>query len=118
MAVGHDHVVRFRDGRPRSDRPRGIAIRTGRRQAVIAVKRAIILLRFDWLTGLIGALLWWLGAAEARFGSCPAGGFARAGLRWCGGWRRITSEDPHDEIQTKIQVPRLDSLGCTNDQQI
>jgi hypothetical protein len=26
--------------------------------AMIAVKRAIILLRFDWLTGLIGALLW------------------------------------------------------------
>jgi hypothetical protein len=26
--------------------------------AVIAVKRAIILLRFDWLTGSIGALLW------------------------------------------------------------
>jgi hypothetical protein len=27
-------------------------------QAMIAVKRATILLRFDWLTGLIGALLW------------------------------------------------------------
>ena len=38
-------------------RPSGNAIRIGRRQAMIAVKRATILLRFDWLTGLIGALL-------------------------------------------------------------
>jgi len=41
--------------REASDRPSGIAIR--RMQAMIAVKRATILLRFDWLTGLIGALL-------------------------------------------------------------
>ena len=34
------------------------AIRADRMQAIIAVKRAVILLRFDWLTGLIGALLW------------------------------------------------------------
>ena len=38
--------------------PAGNAIGTDRRQAITAVKRAIILLRFDWLTGLIGALLW------------------------------------------------------------
>ena len=45
--------------RPRhKDRPSGNAIRTGRMEAMIAVKRAIILLRFDWLTGSIGALLW------------------------------------------------------------
>ena len=30
---------------------------TDGRWALIAVKRATILLRFDWLTGLIGALL-------------------------------------------------------------
>src|SRR6266403_99467 len=40
-----------------SDRPSGIAIRIGHMQAMIAVKRATILLRFDWLTGSIGALL-------------------------------------------------------------
>jgi hypothetical protein len=34
------------------------AIRTDRMEAMDAVKRAIILLRFDWLTGVIGALLW------------------------------------------------------------
>jgi hypothetical protein len=33
-------------------------IRTDHMEAMDAVKRAIILLRFDWLTGLIGALLW------------------------------------------------------------
>jgi len=36
----------------------GPADRTDRKQAMIAVKRATILLRMDWLTGLIGALLW------------------------------------------------------------
>ena len=44
--------------REASDRPSGNAIRTDRMEAMIAVKRATILLRFDWLTGLIGALLW------------------------------------------------------------
>src|SRR6202165_1860315 len=34
-------------------------------------------------------------------GSCPAGGFARAGLRWCGGWRRITSEDSMTKSKSK-----------------
>src|SRR6266404_5793897 len=34
-------------------------------------------------------------------GSCPAGGFAWAGLRWCGGWRRITSEDPMTKSKSK-----------------
>jgi hypothetical protein len=43
--------------RAKKKRPGGNAIRTNRRQAMIAVKRATILLRFDWLTGLIGALL-------------------------------------------------------------
>jgi len=34
------------------------AIRIDRLRVMIAIKRAIILLRFDWLTGSIGALLW------------------------------------------------------------
>src|SRR5213078_3648150 len=36
---------------PRSKRPPG---RENNSQAMVAVKRAIMLLRFDWLTGLIG----------------------------------------------------------------
>ena len=35
--------------------------------------------------------------------------------------RRTASHNfrgPHDEIQIEIQVQSLDSLGCTNDQQI
>src|SRR5258706_14836144 len=47
-----------------------------------------ILLRIDWLSGLIGALLWSLGADEARFGVWPCRVLCRAGLRWCDGWRR------------------------------
>src|SRR5258706_15814937 len=39
----------------------------------IAVKRAIILLRFDWLIGLIGALLGDLKWRTRASGSCPAG---------------------------------------------
>ena len=46
---------------------RGKGIRTGD----TLVFRATILLRIDWLSGLIGALLWRLGAAEARFGFLP-----------------------------------------------
>ena len=41
----------------KSKRPPQRECNSNRVQAVIAVKRAIILLRFDWLTGLIGALL-------------------------------------------------------------
>ena len=33
--------------------------------------RATILLRIDWHSGLIGALLWRLGAAKARFRVLP-----------------------------------------------
>ena len=34
-----------------------------------------------------------IGRPKDAFGSCPARRFAQAGLRWCGGWRRTTSED-------------------------
>ena len=37
--------------------PAGLQCESGRTQALIAVKRATILLRFDWLTASIGALL-------------------------------------------------------------
>ncbi len=43
--------------------------------------------------------------ANARFGVLPCRGFARAGLRWCGGWRRITSEDPMTKSKSKA-LPR------------
>jgi hypothetical protein len=39
--------------------------------------------------------------ANARFGVLPCRGFARAGLRWCGGWRRITSEGPMTKFKSK-----------------
>ena len=44
--------------REASDRPGGMQIRTDHMQARIAAKRATMLLGFDWLIGLIGALLW------------------------------------------------------------
>jgi hypothetical protein len=34
-------------------------------------------------------------------GSCPAGWFARAGLRWCGGWRRKNLRGSYDQAQIK-----------------
>jgi hypothetical protein len=34
-------------------------------------------------------------------GSGPARRFACAGLRWCGGWRRKTSEDPMFKVRSK-----------------
>jgi Protein of unknown function (DUF3489) len=36
-----------------------------------------------------------------RFGVCPAGWLAWAGLRWCGGWRRKNLEGPMTERKTK-----------------
>src|SRR3979411_1888439 len=39
--------------------------------------------------------------ANARFGVLARRGFARAGLRWCGGWRRITSEDRMTKSKSK-----------------
>jgi hypothetical protein len=43
------------------------------RLVTIRCIRATFLLRNDWLSVSIGALLWGLGAAEAASGSCPAG---------------------------------------------
>jgi uncharacterized protein DUF3489 len=57
--------------------------------------------RIDWLSQPNGALLWWLGAAMARFGDLPCRVLARAGLRWCGGSRRANLEDPMTERKTK-----------------
>jgi hypothetical protein len=42
-----------------------------------------------------------LKAANARFFVLPCRVFARAGLRWCGGWRRITSEDRMTKPKSK-----------------
>src|SRR5258707_7763987 len=42
--------------------------------------------------------------ANARFGVLPCRGFARAGLRWCGGRRRITSEDPMTKSKSKANA--------------
>src|SRR6266436_4678357 len=56
------------------------------------------------LTGLrVGSERWYgdFEAAKARFRVLPCRGFARAGLRWCGGWRRITSEDPMTKSKSK-----------------
>jgi Protein of unknown function (DUF2924) len=36
--------------------------------------------------------------------SCPAGYFARAGPRWCGGWRRATFEDCMAKSKTKTKI--------------
>src|SRR5258708_1119672 len=85
-------------------------------RAAIAIKRATILLRFDWLTGPIGALLGDFEVANARFGVLPCRGFCPGGAEVV---RRTASHNfrgSHDEIQIKVQS--LDSLGCANDQQI
>src|ERR1700704_5959367 len=47
-------------------------------------------------------------------GSCPAGGFARAGLRWCGGWRRITSEDPMTKSRSKSKASTRTAARTTS----
>jgi len=41
------------------------------RRVATMTQRATILLRIDWLSDLIGALLWVTRAAEARFGVLP-----------------------------------------------
>jgi hypothetical protein len=71
-------------------------------EAMDAAKRAIILLRFDWLTGLIGALLWWL-----EVGECALRGLALPGVLPGRGWGSaadgvaITSEDPMTKSKSK-----------------
>src|SRR6266566_1849779 len=37
-------------------------------------------------------------------GILPCRGLAQAGLRWCGGWRRITSEDPMTKSKSKSKA--------------
>jgi Protein of unknown function (DUF3489) len=82
-------------------------------QGMIAVERETILLRFDWLTGSIGALLDDFEEANARFAVLPCRGFARAGLRWCGGWRRITSEDPMTKSKSKSKTSTRSAARTT-----
>src|SRR5882672_6087535 len=77
--------------------------------------RATILRRIDWLSGLIGALLWRLGRLRRASGSCPAGWLARAGLRWCGGWRRMNFRGSHDQAQN--QAEGCDPLNRLKDRQ-
>ena len=52
---------------------------------------------------------------ERAPGSCPAGRFARAGLRWCGGWRRINLGESRDKAQ--IQAEGGDPLNRPKDPQ-
>ena len=49
------------------------------------------LLRIDWLSSLIGALLWRLGAAEARFGVLPCRVICPGGAEVV---RRMASHEP------------------------
>src|SRR2546421_5109414 len=52
--------------------------------------------------------------ANARFGIVPCRGFARAGLRWCGGWRRITSEDPMTKSKSKSKASTRSAARTTS----
>ena len=52
--------------------------------------------------------------ADARFGVLPCRGFARAGLRWCGGWRRITSEDPMTKSKSKSKASARTAARTTS----
>ena len=56
------------------------------------------------------------GRLRPASGSGPVGCFARAGLRWCGGWRRINLGGSHD--QTQIQAEGCDPLNRPKDRQI
>ncbi len=53
--------------------------------------RATRLLRIDWLSGLIGALLWRLGAAKARFRVLPCRVICLGGAEVV---RRMASHEP------------------------
>src|SRR5450759_2302387 len=55
----------------------------------ICAKPAIRLSRKDWNSLGNGAVVSPTRAERRASESSPAGCFARAGLRWCGGWRRI-----------------------------
>jgi hypothetical protein len=47
-------------------------------------------------------------------GSCPAGVFARAGLRWCGERRRTTSEDPMTKSKSKSKAATRTAARTTS----
>src|SRR5260370_37887947 len=44
-----------------------------------------------------------LGRLGLASGSGPAGCFAQAGLRWCGGWRRMNLGGSHDQAQIQAK---------------
>ena len=50
-----------------------------------------LLLRIDWLSQPNGALLWWIGAAMARFGNLPLPGTCLGGAKVV---RRMASRKP------------------------
>jgi Protein of unknown function (DUF3489) len=56
-----------------------------------------------------------LGRLEPPPGSCPAGCFIRAGLGWCGGWRRANFRGSHD--QTQIQAKGHGPINRPKDRQ-
>jgi hypothetical protein len=76
---------------------RAAIIESGRQ--AISCPSSDYLLRNDWLSSLIGALLYRLGWSEAPQGIAPCRVVCSAGLRWCGGWRRTNLRGFHDETQ-------------------
>src|SRR5258705_12577899 len=54
-------------------------------------------------------------AAKARFRVLPCRVIARAGLRWCGGWRRMNLRGFHDQAQN--QAEGCDPLNRPKDRQ-
>src|SRR5258707_13891745 len=42
-------------------------------------------------------------AAKARFRVLPCRVITRAGLRWCGGWRRMNLRGSHDQAQNQAE---------------
>src|SRR6266403_6010116 len=54
-------------------------------------------------------------AAKARSKVLPCRVIARAGLRWCGGWRRMNLRGSHDQAQN--QAEGCDPLNRPTDRQ-
>src|SRR5258705_3055590 len=54
-------------------------------------------------------------AAKARFRVLPCRVISRAGLRWCGGWRRMHLRGSHDQAQN--QAVRCEPLNRPKDRQ-
>jgi len=63
------------------------------------------LLRNDWLSSLIGALLCRLGCGRGASRITPCRVVCSVGLRWCGGWRRTNLRGSHDQTQ-------IEAKGC------